>query len=268
MSWFRNLGFILIGLATIATSPASEANFLILGSPADPTWNNDVQSKLAATGLLSGGIDIIDPSTTTPSLATLQSYSGVLLYSDSPGFADSTLLGNNLASYVNGGGGVVEMAFATALVPLGGLWATDNYDPIVPKGQTNGPDSTLGTRFVPNSPLFTGVTSFDGGSNSFRGTGGLQAGATLLANWSDGSIFAAELDHGQGKVLALNFFAPSSDARSDFWSSSTDGGLLMANGLNLVSPSAVVPEPPSLALCGIACLVGLAVARVRRERAV
>jgi hypothetical protein len=34
-----------------------------------------------------------------------------------------------------------------------------------------------------------------------------------------------------GRVAALNFYPPSSNVRSDFWQSSTDGGLLMANAL-------------------------------------
>ena len=33
------------------------------------------------------------------------------------------------------------------------------------------------------------------------------------------------------RIVGLNFFPPSSDARGDYWNTSTDGGVLMANAL-------------------------------------
>ena len=80
---------------------------------------------------------------------------------------------------------------------------------------------------LPGNPLLAGVSSFDGGSSSFRNPTGLAAGATQVAHWSDGTPLVAF----KGRVVGLNFFPPSSDVRSDFWKSSTDGVRLMTNAL-------------------------------------
>src|SRR3954454_4053485 len=70
-----------------------------------PTWVAEVQSKLVATGRFTQ-VDTIDAGSTTPTLAQLLAYKSVLVWADS-GFSDSTTLGNNLADYVDAGGGVV-----------------------------------------------------------------------------------------------------------------------------------------------------------------
>lgn len=86
---------------------------------ANSSWVTDVQNKLISTGFFSS-VDVFNGNTTTPTLAQLQTYRSVLVWSDS-GFADATALGNNLFSYVNGGGGVVQAVFADAgITPLGG----------------------------------------------------------------------------------------------------------------------------------------------------
>src|SRR5438105_9015030 len=69
------------------------------------SWVSEVQSKLVATGRF-GQVDIIDAGSTTPTLAQLLAYKSVFVWSDTS-FADPTALGNNLADYVDGGGGVV-----------------------------------------------------------------------------------------------------------------------------------------------------------------
>src|SRR4051812_25900529 len=91
----------------------------------DPTWVSEVQSKLVATGRFSQ-VDTIDAGSTTPTLAQLLGYKSVLVWSDSV-FSDSTTFGNNLADYVDGGGGVVIAVFANCFSYMGGRFASSDY---------------------------------------------------------------------------------------------------------------------------------------------
>ncbi len=241
--------WVLVALTLVGEA---RAGFLIVGAPAITSWNNDVQTKLTGTGLLSGPIDIFDARVGTPTLSKLQGYDAVLVFSDA-GFNNSTTLGNNLADYVDGGGGVVVMTFANASVPLGGRWATQNYDPIEPLSQSQNTPLILGTIYDPMHPVLTNVNSFSGGSSSYHGTGSLNSGAIRIADWSNGRPLIAEFNKFSGSVVSLNFYAPSSDARSDFWNASTDGDILMANALNYTAGNfnvSVVPVPSSIALFG------------------
>src|SRR5690606_2797959 len=101
----------------------------------------------------------------TPDLGTLQGYDAVLVFSDAL-FQNSTLLGDNLADFVDGGGGVVTMVFANASIPIGGRWASQNYDPLEPASQSEGTELTLGTIYDSNHLILNGVNAFSGGSSS------------------------------------------------------------------------------------------------------
>ena len=78
----------------------------ILGAPSNPAWLSDVQSKVQGTNFFTS-VAAINVNTSTPTLADLQNYDSVLVFSDAP-FQNAAALGNNLFSYVNGGGGVVS----------------------------------------------------------------------------------------------------------------------------------------------------------------
>jgi hypothetical protein len=203
------------------------------------SWVTEVQSKLVATGRFSQ-VDIIDASSTTPTLAQLLGYKSVLVWNDL-GFSDSTTLGNNLADYVDAGGGVVIAVFTDASEPLFGRFASDDYYALEPLSQTDGPVLTLGTVYEPGSPLMSGVNSFDGGSSSFRGTGSLNANAVRVADWSNGDPLIVRRTINGNRRVDLNFFPPSTDSRNDFWVASTDGTTIMANALEFVVPVCVTP---------------------------
>jgi hypothetical protein len=245
-------------LALLLTT-AAHASVLIIGAPASSSWNDDVQAKIAGTGLISGSVDVFNASVGTPSLALLQSYSSVLFYSDAS-FADRVALGNVLADYVDAGGGAVQAVFSfySSGLDVGGRWRAEGYDVWAPGTQSSG-QLTLGTIHQPGSPILAGVTSFDGGSSSYYNTvGALNPGAVAVADWSNGtSLIAENLTSFNGRVVGLNFYPPSSDARSDFWNASSDGALIMANALNHVAnatpPSTSVPDGGSmLAMLGVA----------------
>ncbi len=186
------LGRILVPVCLAVTASAQVA---VLGSPAGGTpWAADVTAKLLASGVNLGTITTIDIGATTPTLVQLQAFRSVLVYSDSPGYLDAFTLGNNLHDYVDGGGGVVIATFTNSSIPLAGTWISAQYDSITPGGQAQGIQLTMAPPLVPTHPLFTvsPVVSFDGGSSSYHSSGSLAANSTALANWSDGSIFAAE----------------------------------------------------------------------------
>src|SRR6267143_4301659 len=147
--------------------PATSLPKIALVAADAPSFVSEVQGKLIATGRF-GQVDIIDASSTTPTANQLRAYKSILVWSDS-GFADDTALGNNLADYVDGGGGVVIAVFANfsfVLNQVGGRFASEDYFAIEPAGQTSGTELTLGTVYEPASPLMNGVTTFDGGTSS------------------------------------------------------------------------------------------------------
>jgi len=219
---------------------------LIIGAASTTTWMNDIQTKLTGTGKFVQ-VDVLDAKTSTPTVATLLTYKSVLVFSDAS-YSDATTLGNNLATYADAGGGIVTATFAWSVSPLQGNFAT-NYQVITPTGsQTTGAQS-LGTIFLPSHATMQGVTNFSGGSSSFRSTATtLTSGSYVVANWTDGLPLIAVRDNiGPAKInrVDLNFYPPSSDARSDFWSSSTQGALLMANAL-LYTTSSATAIPPTI----------------------
>jgi hypothetical protein len=232
----RSASLVLFpALALLALAGTAASQVAIVGAPATATWNDDVNLKILGSGVNLGTTSIINAQQSTPTLAQLLAFRAVLVYSDT-GFGNASVLGDNLRDYVDQGGGVVIATFTNASVPLGGAWVAQQYDAITASGQTQGTQLQLGTRHVPGHHLFTGspVASFDGGQSSYHSIGTLAANSTRLADWTNGDIFAAERNGLAGRVLSLNFYPPSSDARSDFWLATTDGDNLLANALAYV----------------------------------
>jgi len=221
-------------------------NVAICGAPSDPSWNNDVQAKLLATGQFNS-VDIITVNTITPTLAQLQAYNSVLVYSDAI-YADANALGNVMADYVDAGGGVVcamfEIGYGSGPNPhdtaqMKGRWLAQGYYVIPRTAQYGPPQATLGTVYVPTHPIMQGVSTFDGGTTSARPiwTTVIPPGATRVADWSDGAPLVVTKTIAGVPRADLGLYPPSSDSRSDFWVSSTDGALLMANALSWVASS-------------------------------
>lgn len=229
------------------------------------SYETDVQAKLAASPYVNGPVDVFNAQSGTPTLSQLQQYKAVFVFSDST-FSDPTALGNVLADYADGGGGVVQAVFATfSSYSLSGRWESGGYDP-VSLGTYGSSSMTFDASVpadvsVPGSPLLAGVATLNNGTGNFYAGGiTLRAGATLIASWGDGTPLVVTNSTFGNRIVVLNFYPPSSDIRSDFWLSSTDGTRLMANAINFVS----VPEPSTYALLagGAAWL-----AWVRRRRA-
>jgi hypothetical protein len=255
MDQFKTRCKLLFGAAALIVGCSANAqaiNVLLGGTPHVHAWLFDVQAKIAATGRISGNVDVYDESAGLPTLAQLQAYDAVLFFSEDF-IVGNVGLGNTLADYVDSGGGIVQMTFSfssTSGTPaIGGRWQSGGYSVWQP-GQQNQPgDLTLGTIHDPGNPIMAGVASFNGGTKSYYNTvPSLNPGAVAIADWSNGApLIAANTTGFSGRVVGLNFYPVSSDANSalGLWDASTDGGLLMANALNF----AAAPEPSTWLLC-------------------
>jgi hypothetical protein len=204
----------------------------ILGAESNTAYLQDVQSKVLATGKFTSAT-IINVSAITPTLAELQAFDAVLVWSDAS-FNNSTQLGNNLADYIDWGGGVVTAMFELSNYSsshyLGGRWNNDNYN-ILSKSSYQTGTQTIGTVLIPDHPLMTGVNSFTGGSCYRPGTFVIPGDATLITEWTDSRPLIVTKSIGQAEHTELGMFPVSGDQSSNGWSTSTDGALIMANAL-------------------------------------
>ena len=196
----------------------------------------DVQAKLNSTGLFSQVDVFLVESDPVPTLAELQEYDAVLVYSNGQ-FGNTTAMGDVLANYVDGGGGAVVATFAfsdpAGSYGIGGRISSEGYLPFTQGGWSTGTNLTL-VADEPEHPILSGVTSFNGGLSSYFNTVNLTSEAYLVAHWSnDVPLIAVQepMMEGAGCVVGLNFFPLSSDVQWDSWDPSTDGDLLMANSL-------------------------------------
>lgn len=208
----------------------NNVDVLILGSPFVAAWLDEVKSTIRSFGRVGGKIDTFNIATGTPTAAQLAAYDSVLVFSDAAS-ANPVALGNLLADYADQGGGVVVSPFSNvAGLALQGRFVSGGYLPQAVGGSTTGA-ATLGAVSIPNHPLMRGVTSFNGGSSSYRAVGGLTPGATLVASWSTGQPLLAIKRITRGRVVTANFYPASSVSRADFWPVSTDGGAILGNAL-------------------------------------
>lgn len=234
-------------LATTATLAPASGQGLDVAIVAAASLNGvtdcrmtDPQARLLSTGLFDS-VDLIDTVVATPTLAELLAYDAVLSWTNvAP--ADNETWGEVMADYVDAGGGVVTALFAnTSTDPsrsLGGRWRV-GYEVILPltDGSVTG-SSGLGDHDSEH-PIFAGVTTFDGGTSSFRPLGfAVAPGTEIVARWIDTRILVATLPTRPGRV-DLGLYPPSSDCFPGFQDPTTDGAWLMANALVYVS------DPPS-----------------------
>jgi len=177
-------------------------------------------------------VTVINAKTSTPSLSMLIQYNAVLSW-PAGGYYDAVGLGTVFKQYVDAGYGLVMCMFAfdnvTSNDALRGLW-NNNYWGIIPQNTyLNSGDSTLNP-LISGHPILNGVTSFDGGSFSYRG--GAWGPSTLrVASWSDGTPMVGVINIGSAVRVDLAFYPPSSDGCSGCWVSSTQGARLMVNAL-------------------------------------
>lgn len=223
-------------LLCLAT-PARAEGVLIVGAPSTESWLEDVRAKIAATGLISGPVDKFYAMEATPTAAQLAPYDAVLFFSDYP-FADAAVFGNLLADYVDQGKGVVQMVFAhysNVGLGIGGRFRSEAMDLWTPGSQNMEAGMMLGT-VTGSHEIMQGVTTLRNGGGFYNTLGAIRPGAEQVATWSNGiPLLAVDSSTRPGRIVALNFYPPSSTVRDDFWDATSDGAILMANALNFAA---------------------------------
>jgi hypothetical protein len=200
----------------------------------------DTQALLLGTGLFNS-VDVFNAAAAAPTLSDLTPYAAIITWANSV-YADPVATGDAFADYVDLGGGVVACMFTLGAgaggqtpLQLQGRW-TPTYELVDPfLGQESG-QATLGVIHDPTHPIMAGVTSFDGGAQSYRPRmTDLRPGAQAVADWSDGKhlVVVGALSN----RVDLTMYPPPSTCRSDFWDVTTDGALLMANALVFAATS-------------------------------
>lgn len=203
---------------------------VLIVAAADQAWADEVRTQINSTGLV-GTVDLFDARSGTPTLAQLQNYGAILTYTDSS-YANATAMGDVAADYVDSGGGVVQATFSWhSSIPLAGRWQSGGYSPLTYGSQAQGVTLTLGTVHDPSHPVMDNVSTFNGGSSSYHNDVNYATGSVAIADWSNGRPLAAEMPGFSANIIGLNFYPPSSVARSDFWDTNTDGEWLLGNAL-------------------------------------
>lgn len=186
-------------------------------------------------------------------LGGLSGYDAVVVASNAI-FSEATNIGNVLADFANAGGGVVLTEFVFQGVwALGGTIMTSGYSPFTvdPLSSGYGLSSSLGTIYDSTSPLLTGAS---GASTDFQADVGLDAGATLIADWTSNRHAIAYNSLSNSSIVGLNLFPDSSytnDASKTLLANAVEFSLNSHGDQN-----GSVPEPATFFLIGLG-LVGI-----------
>jgi PKD repeat protein len=182
-----------------AITPMAGPNVLLLNADDDNSYGSPIQAELLAYGDL-GMVDLFDARYATPTLAELEAYDVVVVWSNYV-FSDPTGIGNVLADYVDGGGKVIDLNFAIdPYWGFSGRWVTEDYTAIKGAG-TYYIDSCLGT-FDAGHPIMEGVTDV---CDIYRQGGTyLTPDSTEVALWGDGEYFVAVKDN--IPVVTMNMY--------------------------------------------------------------
>ncbi len=232
------------GLA-LPASATTGYTVLLTGAPstADPTPQFlDVQTYLMATNRFVA-VDFHNAGTngSTPTLAQLQQYDAVLVWSNGT-YASDIDLGNVLADYVDQGGGVVTAVFSTSTTTngrsLAGRWDAEQYWIIEPRGGNTSGFAALGTILEPGHPTVANVATLSATSAFRPTTFNLGPGGRMIATWDDGRPLITVSDTRPGRV-DLGLYPLSTVTSTNSWSAATtDGDTIFANALIYAADSA------------------------------
>jgi hypothetical protein len=175
-------------------------------------------------------IDYVDTHLVTPTAAELAPYDVVVSIGDSE-YLDNVAWGESLATYVDGGGVVVQTAYDNweeAIAEPGGRFASGGYAPFIP-GTNGNHIISLGASDAA-SPLMQGVAALTSELNTEPQPA---PGATVVAKWSDGTNAIAV----KGHVVSISAFI--GDGYGEVWSG--DYGRVILNSVRTLGPQ---PPPP------------------------
>jgi Abnormal spindle-like microcephaly-assoc'd, ASPM-SPD-2-Hydin/Secretion system C-terminal sorting domain len=251
MKTFLRAFLLTISIAIVTASSAfALPKILILGAE-QTAWIQDIQTKLQNTGQFAE-VDIQQiPSAggSLPTLSQLQGYGSVMVFSD---YGVGAGLGTILAQYADGGGGVVVCMFCLgSAIAIDASFNNTTYNVITPGNYTEGTASTIGTVSMPSHPIMNGVSSVNGGTESFRTTSTtLNGNGFVIASWNDGTIMVAARTAvgalAKARRVDINMFPVSTAQYSGGWLPSTNGDILMANAMTWAAGGGAPPSELNL----------------------
>lgn len=183
-------------------------------------------------------VDFFDAAAGTPGTTYLQQYDIVTTFANGS-FLNPTLLGDNLAAYVDGGGVVIQTAFNFSSPNSGGLggqWATGNYSPY---NYSTSADASEYTANIsdPGHPLMAGVTNLN---FTFLEVTTVAPGATMVASaLPSGDPLVAYRPVGSGHTTV------GITARLGFSTHSGDWGKLIVNAGRWLRPCGLPTPTPT-----------------------
>ena len=159
-------------------------------------------------------VDLIDAGSFTPSLAQLQQYDSVFVWSNFT-FANSTLLGNVLKQYSDGGGGVVLAVYAIGVPSdpwnIDGGITLPGYNPLVMTSNrafTFNRSLNFATAQT-GHPVLEGVSNFTYGLNSNGTLPTVDPGADLIASDNFGFPLIAARETSLFRIVGINVWPGS-----------------------------------------------------------
>lgn len=184
----------------------------------DFSVQTDMKRKLEDLKLFDK-VDSVDMGVTVPTLATLTQYDALLIWADSSrGCSDPTGIGNVMAQYIDGGGGVVQMLpyyLGYSYSNISGDFYT-RYALVNQVGSMSySRGATFGTK-AEMHPVIDGVSSVNASGNQcyHRATlaaGDLRNGGRIVATWSDGRGLAVVGNPNGHRRVDLNMYPSSTD---------------------------------------------------------
>lgn len=183
-------------LATAGTAAAASAQDVAIVAAASAsstgTQFTEVERILVESARFDS-VTVINTAAVTPTLDELLAFDSIIIWTNVTPI-NPALLGDTLADYVDAGGGVVVAVFANSSTTtdrdISGRWrANPDYEVIVARSGNLSGLATLGTILEPDHPIMAGVTTFSGGTSSFRPqVTALNPGRRAIAEWSDGRV--------------------------------------------------------------------------------
>ncbi len=234
----------LVGCALYATPALAQDvpyKVYVLGAPSTWVYNFDIEQTLLAEGRLTD-IQSFEISAATPEDIDFTQADAVFVWSELP-FAAPDTLGDELADFVDAGGGVVLAGnvFTTG-TGIGGRFKSGGYYPLTGNGTPSGAVGPMaGIRDMLPYGVHESILNviwFYGGTGSFHTKGLTPAADTELAmSWEDGDPLVVAKEFNSGRVLALNFWPVSNALAATYppvapnWDVITQGAQLMASSI-------------------------------------
>ncbi|MFQ6603850.1 hypothetical protein ACIDC4_24245, partial [Flavobacterium sp. C3NV] len=190
----------------------------------------DIKQKLENTHEFDN-VDVISLTSFTPDLVVLQKYDAILVCT-AYGEIGRPGLGDVLAQYIDGGGGIVDALFENSNQPITGLYNTNAYRVLVPNNINLRGVLSLGTIDIPNHPIMKDVATFIGGYRS--GSTNITPGSYVVSRYNNNDMLVIAKENvglNHAKRASLNLQPVSNTVDPEGWDSATDGAKIISNAL-------------------------------------